>query len=48
MDDPFSIPITIFRYTGYQLPVNLQECDGQALLSRGYTFRLQNKPYSFG
>ena len=39
--DPFAIPITLFRNTGYAMPVSLQDAKGAPYYTDGYVFRLE-------
>jgi hypothetical protein len=47
MDDPFSIPITLYRNCGYSMPILLQDAKGAPYPTDGYIFRLEIVPSAF-
>ena len=47
MDDPFSIPITLYRHCGYSMPISLQDGKGAPYPTEGYIFRLEIVPSAF-
>jgi hypothetical protein len=45
--DPFAIPIAIFRNTGYVMPLTLEDFEGEPFPTPEWAFRLEISPSSF-
>ncbi len=45
--DPFDIAITLYRNTGYSMPVDLPDAKGSPLPTPGYVFHLEISPATF-
>jgi hypothetical protein len=44
VDDPFNIPITLYRNAGYSLPLALEKGDGTPFVTPFWTYRLEIAP----